>query len=52
MHILSFYNFRSLNDYAGAARRIGEILDELPAAEPSRSTFEAMARWMEAFRCV
>lgn len=30
-------------------RRIGEILDELPAAEPSRSTFEAMARWMEAF---
>lgn len=49
MHILSFYNFRSLNDYAGAARRIREILDELPAAEPSRSTFEAMARWMEAF---
>ena len=43
MHILSFYNFRSLNDYAGAARRIGEILDELPAAEPSRSTFEALS---------
>lgn len=49
MRVIAFHNYRSLNDYAGAAHCLRTLLEELPAADPSRTAFEAFARWMEAF---
>lgn len=50
LRILSFYNYRSMNDYAGAARCLRTLIGELPAGDAARPSLEAFARWMEAFR--
>lgn len=50
MRVVSFFNYRSLNDYAGGARVLRTLLDELPDKEDaSYASFEAFARWMDAF---